>query len=156
MNLCIGEFVFDPVARELRYGAQSRRLEPKASAVLVRLAMASNQTVPRSDLLDACWPGAEGSDEALTQAIAQVRRAFALAPGAGGYIQTVARTGYRLMTEVRPAPSSAAAVRDGSIPGASAGATRVWFAFTALVIAVCTVVLVVPPHALRHWFLHLF
>jgi DNA-binding winged helix-turn-helix (wHTH) protein len=159
MNLRIGDFVFDPVARELRYGVQARRLEPKASAVLARLAMTPNETVLRSDLLDACWPGAEGSDEALTQAIAQIRRAFSLAPEAASYIQTVARTGYRLMAAVGPASSESHNVLAGTGVAAAAesrtGTASIWFAFTALALAGCAAVLAVAPHGFRHWFAHL-
>ena len=149
MNLRVGDFIFDPDARELRQGERVRRLEPKASAVLSRLALAPSQTVKRAELLDAGWPNGDGSDEALTQAIAQVRRALSLPPRTPQYIQTVARAGYRLVVDVGPAPPAG----DAPIPflskavGASTIAARgtIWLAFAAAAFG---------PHGLRHWLLH--
>jgi len=156
MSICIGAFIFDPDARELRYGARVHRLEPKAAAVLVRLAHGAAQTVRRSELLDACWASGEGSDEALTQAIAQIRRAFSLAPGATQYIQTVARTGYRLRADVQAAPPMDDAVTEhgGAEAATRSIPTSPWLALAVLVVALSVAVMTIGPHGLRHWLLH--
>jgi hypothetical protein len=85
----------DLEAREVLHPDGARRLEPKAAAVLAELMRAGGKVVCREALLDACWGGEAGSDEALTQAIAQLRRAFDDDPRRPRFIGTVHRTGYR-------------------------------------------------------------
>lgn len=90
-----GGAIIDLATREVATGGGTVRLEPKAAAVLSRLIAANGAVVSRLDLLDGCWGDGSGSDEALTQAVAQLRRAFADDPRAPGYIGTTPRTGYR-------------------------------------------------------------
>lgn len=92
-------------AREVRGPDGARRLEPRAAAVLAELMKADGRVVCREALLEACWGGEAGSDEALTQAIAQLRRAFDDDPRRPRFIETVHRTGYRWLA---PAPAEAA------------------------------------------------
>ena len=91
---------FDANARELSDGLRSRRLAPKAAAVLAMLAEADGQVVSRHELLDRVWPGAEVSDEVLTQSIAELRRAMGDVT-ARHIIATVHGSGYRLGVPVR-------------------------------------------------------
>jgi DNA-binding winged helix-turn-helix (wHTH) protein len=101
-NFRIHDAVCDLESREIIVGGMRRRMEPKAAAVLSMLASAQSAAVSRATLLDTCWPGGDGSDEALTQAIAQLRRLFDDTPQSARYIQTVPRFGYRLMGECLP------------------------------------------------------
>lgn len=97
-------------AREVLRPDGPRRLEPKAAAVLAELMRADGRVVCREALLDACWGGEAGSDEALTQAIAQLRRAFGDDPRRPRFIGTVHRTGYRwLAAGAKTRPLAAAA-----------------------------------------------
>ena len=138
-----GEAEIDLAAREIDTGAAVRRLEPRAAAVLAALMAAEGAVVAREALLDACWGEDGGSDEALTQAIAQLRRAFAEDPRQPRYIGTVPKAGYRwlapvsvsapvvapVFVPVRPAPRTrarplpwAAAFGAVGVLGAAAGA----------------------------------
>lgn len=98
----------DLSAREVVRPDGAARLEPRAAAVLAALVEAGGQVVPREVLLDGCWPGGEGSDEALTQAVAQIRRALGDDPRRPRFVGTVHRTGYRWLAR-EPAPPQAAA-----------------------------------------------
>jgi len=99
----------DLAAREVLSGAAVRRLEPRAAAVLSALVVAGGAVVERQALLDACWGAEGGSDEALTQAIAQLRRALDDDPRAPRFIGTVHKTGYRWLPAcARAAPDKAA------------------------------------------------
>lgn len=94
----------DLSAREvLRGGGGARRLEPRATAVLAALMEAGGSVVGREALLDACWPEGEGSDEALTQAVAQIRRALGDDPRRPRFVGTVHRAGYRWLASVTAA-----------------------------------------------------
>ena len=71
------------------------RLEPRSAAILGQLRDADSEIVTRQELLDGAWGSARGSDEALTQAVAQIRRGFEEI-GIHDAIETLAKRGYRL------------------------------------------------------------
>jgi TolB-like protein/Tfp pilus assembly protein PilF len=70
-------------------------------AILEYLANASNTVVTRQQLFDAIWPGAEVSDDALTQRISELRKAFGDSPHHPEFIETIPKTGFRLIPEAR-------------------------------------------------------
>jgi DNA-binding winged helix-turn-helix (wHTH) protein len=87
-QIFLGPCQIDPDRREVRCGTTVTRLEPKAFAVLDALIGADGAPVSRAALLDICWPPGEGSDQALTQVIGQLRRAL----GEDGRLQRMLRT----------------------------------------------------------------
>src|SRR5947209_9404875 len=92
----IGDLIFDVPSGELRRHSRSRRLEPKAAAVLALLCAAGGAVVSRQELLDSCWGNGAGSDEALTQTVAQIRRAFDELGESTALIETLSKRGYRV------------------------------------------------------------
>lgn len=114
-----GEAVIDLTTREIRAGGRAVRIEPRAAAVLAEIINHAGQVVSREMLLDACWPAGEGSDEALTQAVAQLRRALGDTVKAPAYIATVSKTGYRWV-------AAKTAGERGGQAGAQAPARRFW------------------------------
>lgn len=105
--LRFGEAVIDLAAREICAGGRCVRVEPRAVAVLAEIIGGAGRVIGREALLDACWPAGEGSDEALTQAVAQLRRALGDQVKAPAYIATVSKTGYRwIAAEADPAAVS--------------------------------------------------
>ncbi|VXB37973.1 conserved hypothetical protein [Luteimonas sp. 9C] len=115
MRLRVGDGTVDLATREiLMPGARGpRRVTPKAIGVLRMLARAPGAVVGRTELLAEVWPDTLPTDDVLTQAITQLRKAF----GAGSvgaeegkrYIETIAKGGYRLNVPVEvlasgPAP----------------------------------------------------
>lgn len=92
-----------------------RRVTPKAMAVLRLLAVAGGQVVTRESLLAGVWPDSAPTDDVLTQAVTQLRKAFAAADGSEPYIETIARSGYRLLVPV--AVMSLPATPDAPEPG---------------------------------------
>ena len=94
-----GAVAIDFDGRSVQGAWGARRIEPRAAQVLERLVEAGPAVVSRDTLLEHCWPDGDGSDEALTQAIAQLRRALGDKPGAPRFIQTVPKRGYRWIGE---------------------------------------------------------
>lgn len=90
-----GDISIDLESRGVMRAGKAIRLEPKAAAVLRALIAADPEPVSREQLLDLCWEQGRGSDEALTQAIAQIRRALGEDSGAPRFIATVPKVGYR-------------------------------------------------------------
>jgi DNA-binding winged helix-turn-helix (wHTH) protein/TolB-like protein len=124
----VGEWHVVPALNEIRRGADTVRLEPKAMEVLVMLAERAGDAVAREDLLAAIWPGVVVGDDALTQAVIKLRKALGDAAREPKYIETIAKRGYRLLAPVAlidapsAKPAGVAALHQpptGSAPGSA-------------------------------------
>ena len=109
-RLRIGAFAVDAATRELTgEDGAVRRISLKALDVLLVLASQPGKVVSREHLLETIWPDTLPTDEVVTQAIGQLRRAFGDGRPAE-YIETIAKHGYRLIPEVTwlqaPAPDA--------------------------------------------------
>lgn len=133
---------FDTGTGQLTDGARTRRLEPRAAAVLARLNEARGAVMSRQELLDRCWGIGQGSDEALTQAVAQIRRAFEEL-GSPGPIETLTKRGYRL-----------------TVPLGDQGIRTARRLRPIVLVAVILIVLLVlaylKPHGVKHFIRHNF
>lgn len=69
-------------------------------AVLDCLAGASNEVVSRQEIFNSVWCGAAVSDDALTQRIAEIRKAFGDSSQQSQIIETIPKTGFRLIPPV--------------------------------------------------------
>lgn len=119
------------------------RLEPRSAAILAQLQAANGAVVTRHELLDRCWEPGGGSDEALTQAVAQVRRAFEQLQVASP-IETLAKRGYRLHVRFKDQPRTSGPGRHKPFGG--------WLIISGLMIVAVVAISVSHPvrHAVRH------
>jgi Tol biopolymer transport system component/DNA-binding winged helix-turn-helix (wHTH) protein len=117
-RLRVGDFVADLPARELRRadGGDIHKMTVKTQGVLVALALQPGQVVTREDLMDRVWPNTFPTGDVLTQAITALRRAFSDNADAPRYVETIAKSGYRLLAPVEwlPEPPAATAVPAGA------------------------------------------
>jgi len=100
----IGECVVTLSSREVDVpGARRpRRLTPKALGVLRVLLRQPGRVVTREELFAEVWPDTLPTNDVLTQAVTQLRKAFAIGEDNGqAYIETIAKTGYRLLVPVQ-------------------------------------------------------
>jgi len=119
--LKIGDWQFHVGSHELSRNGNIIRLEPRVAGLLLYLATRSGETVSRTALLDALWPDVVVSDEALTNAVNKLRRAFGDDRANPKVIETIPKAGYRLILPAQPqepvptpsAPGSQAAVMGG-------------------------------------------
>ena len=95
--LRLGDWLVDPATRRLSRGSEVTRLSPKAMGVLAALHAARGAVLSRVELLDEVWPDVTVGEEVLTQAIAEIRRALGDNPQGPRYIETVPKSGYRLV-----------------------------------------------------------
>lgn len=102
----LGEFTIHPDRRTVVGPRGEVRLEPKVMAVLERLARTPREVVTRTQLLDEVWAGTVVTEEVLTRCISELRGTFDDRRDSPEYIQTVPKSGYRLL--VTPAPLSGA------------------------------------------------
>ncbi len=102
-----GECLVDPKTRRVSRGSQFVRLSPKAMGVLTALREAGGGVLTRGDLLAQVWPGVTVGEEVLTHAVAEIRRAFGDSIRQPRYLETVHKSGYRLLNvpSAAPAPS---------------------------------------------------
>ncbi len=107
----LGDCLVDPATRRVSRGSEVLRLSPKAMGVLVALCEARGQVLSRSELLDEVWPGVTVGEEVLTHAIAEARRALGDSPRQPRCIETLHKSGYRLLVDPL-APGSSADFED--------------------------------------------
>jgi TolB-like protein/DNA-binding winged helix-turn-helix (wHTH) protein len=111
-RLQVGRWSVEPALNRLSAAGETVKLEPKAMAVLVYLAIRPGQLVSREELLSTVWSGAVVGDDSLTQVVIKLRKALGDAPEDAAYIQTISKGGYRLVAPVvRLAKNSSASVR---------------------------------------------
>jgi DNA-binding winged helix-turn-helix (wHTH) protein len=108
-------------------------LTPKLLDLLLHLLDHAGELVTKEALLDAIWPDANVTDNALTQAISELRQALGDDPASPRYIKTVARRGYRFIAAVTPntpnAPNARNVPNAPVAPGADSNTIAV-FDFT--------------------------
>ncbi|MDX2220519.1 MAG: winged helix-turn-helix domain-containing protein [Burkholderiales bacterium] len=97
----VGDFALNIAANEL-IGADGRavRIEPRLMALLVRLARTPGVVVSRETLIDEVWSRRMVNDEVLSRAIADLRVALGDDSRAPRYIETIPKSGYRLIAAV--------------------------------------------------------
>ena len=97
----IGEaYHVEPSLNRVTGPGGSLRLEPKVMLVLVCLADHPGQVVLKDRLLHAAWPGTAVGDDVLTRAISELRRLFEDDPKQPRVIETIPKSGYRLIAPV--------------------------------------------------------
>lgn len=119
----IGDALVDPASRQVTRGHHRQRLSPKATRVLETLAAAPGQVLRREALLDAVWPEVTVGEEVLTHAIAELRKALGDDFREPRHIETVHKSGYRLLSPVRRDDDLAEAMRGLDISAALDGET---------------------------------
>jgi TolB-like protein/tetratricopeptide (TPR) repeat protein len=93
-TLALGACRLDPTRGLLLRDGEQVLLRPKAFALLSHLAANAGRVVSKSDLIEAVWPGVFVTEDSLTQAVRELRKA--LADESQQTIRTVARRGYLL------------------------------------------------------------
>ena len=90
-----GPFTVDPVAYTLRRTGELIPIAPRPFDLLVYLLQNRSRLVTKDELLDALWPSVAVTENTLTQAVSDLRRALHDTPGSPQFIETVPRRGYR-------------------------------------------------------------
>src|SRR5437868_1332729 len=116
-----GPLKVSPARRQIEGPAGSVNVEPIVMKVFLLLLDACSGVVTRDELFSNAWGGVYVGDDSLNRAIAQVRKIAAeTAPGLFE-IETIPRTGYRLIGPIVDALESSA---DSSGPPDTTSLTR--------------------------------
>ncbi|WP_343345140.1 transcriptional regulator [Sphingomicrobium sp. XHP0239] len=141
MNAAIhrfGPFEFDEREARLTRDGEAVALAPKTFDLLAAFVRHPGELLSKDTLFDAAWPGVTVGDEALTQAIKELRKSLGDEAAAPTYIETVPKRGYRFIAPVEsaaptgnsPMPRTASAeahasmvrtIVGGTLGGAAAG-----------------------------------
>lgn len=114
------EFVLDARERTLRRAGEQIALTPKAFLLLKTLIENHGRLVTKSDLMQKVWPDSFVEESNLSVTINTIRNALGDQRGRPRYIETIPKSGYRFIAEVRERRS-----RNGSetqADGAASGA----------------------------------
>ncbi|NNC48223.1 MAG: transcriptional regulator [Sphingomonas sp.] len=98
-----GDFTLDPAQCRLWKGTAPVDLSPRYFDVLHLLVANAGDLISRDRFLDEAWPEVTVGDEALSQAIKDLRRALDDKAGSPAYIETVPKRGYRFIANVSAA-----------------------------------------------------
>lgn len=101
-EIAIGPWIAEPQRNLLRRDDEVRRVGPRVMDLLVCLAGARGDVVSKDRLIAEVWSGRFTSDEALTTAIYELRRALDDDAKAGHFVETVRGRGYRLAVAASP------------------------------------------------------
>ncbi|MBT8092925.1 MAG: tetratricopeptide repeat protein [Gammaproteobacteria bacterium] len=117
----LGDLLIEPLRGRVSGKAGTNRLAPKATEVLLCLAQSPGEVVTRETLLQCAWGDGQGSQEALSHAVGDLRHALGDRADNPKFIQTLPRRGYRLVIapEPRDARSSSIVLGLGEGPDTS-------------------------------------
>ncbi|MCG6862176.1 MAG: winged helix-turn-helix domain-containing protein, partial [Chromatiaceae bacterium] len=104
----VAESRVDVAANLVERGDEIIHLEPRVMQLLVCLAERAGRVVSRGELEAEVWSGMVVGYDALTQAISKLRKALDDDPHHPRLVETVAKSGYRLMVAVQPGSSTRA------------------------------------------------
>lgn len=109
-RLRVGLCVVDIERREVDRGdgVAPQRITLKAMQVLQVLAMQPGRVVAREALLESVWAGTMPTDDVVTQAVTALRKALGDDRDAPAYLETIPKSGYRLLAEVEWLPEAGA------------------------------------------------
>ncbi|PWB67916.1 MAG: hypothetical protein C3F15_17305 [Holophagae bacterium] len=97
----VGDWLVEPDLNRVSRGGTSVQLEIRMMQVLVYLAERAGVVVSRRELFDVVWATEFVSDNALTHAVTEIRKALGDSARNPTYIETVQRRGYRLIAAVK-------------------------------------------------------
>lgn len=101
VSFFVGDWLVDPRSNAVVRGEDSKRIEPKAMQVLTLLASNAGQVVRREELEDVVWANVIVGPDALTNTVIKLRRALGDDAKNSKFIETIPKTGYRLIATVR-------------------------------------------------------
>ncbi len=103
VSFFVADWLVDPKSNSVIRGKESMRVEPKAMRVLTLLASKAGQVVTRQELEDVVWENMVVGPDALTNTVIKLRHALGDDAKNARIIETIPKTGYRLIALVREA-----------------------------------------------------
>lgn len=144
-RLEVGDWLVEPQLNQLSRGERLVRLEPRSMEVLVHLAAHPQEVLDKQAIIEAVWGEAFVTDEVLTHAVWELRKALGDDARRPRYIQTIPKRGYRLIAPVQREAVPPEAGREA--PAAAAPRERSRGARTLLPVAGLLLLVLAAPTA---------
>jgi Tol biopolymer transport system component/DNA-binding winged helix-turn-helix (wHTH) protein len=96
----VGDWLVRPTLARIERGSEVVHVAPRSMAVLVHLAEAPGRVLSRNEILDTVWPGMTVTQDALSQCIVELRKAFRDDAKHAAFIETIPKVGLRLVAPV--------------------------------------------------------
>ena len=106
-----GEALIQPSLNRISLHARVAQVEPKVMQVLVLMAERPGMVISRETFLDTVWAGTVADDYLLNRAVSELRKIFDDDAQTPRYIETIRKSGYRLIAPIAPARVAAAVAR---------------------------------------------
>lgn len=134
----VGNALIEPLLNQISLDGRPTRVEPRIMKVLQCLREHHEQVVTREQLLDHAWPPGYASDEGLTKALSQLRKALGDTARQARMIETIPKVGYRLVAPVTPGtvPQEASHIQGLVMPTPPSNIKWLWAAVVALFLMV--------------------
>lgn len=102
----VGDWAVSPTQNLLERDGQAVKLKPRTMDVLEYLADHAGEVVSTDELISTVWGGRVVGDGTVYQSINQLRQALGDSTAKAGYIETIAKRGYRLVANVESIPEN--------------------------------------------------
>ena len=116
----LGDLLVEPLTGQVTGRTGSVHLPSKAMEVLLCLAARPGEMVTRDTLLKEVWGADLGSNEALSHAVSEIRRALHDHREDPAFVQTLPKRGYRLLVTPEPENANTSSIVLGAQSGAHA------------------------------------
>ena len=110
----VGDWFIEPMLNRAFRDDETVQLEPKVMDVLVLMAEQPGKTVTKEAFMDRVWGDTVVTNDVLSRCISQLRKLFGDDARDPDYIETIRKTGYRLIASVRP-PDGDEALPSGAV-----------------------------------------
>lgn len=97
----VGDWFVEPQLNRLSRNNEQVRIEPKVMDVLVCLVERPGRTVTKAQFMERVWGDTVVTDDVLARCISELRKVLGDNARQPTYIETIRKTGYRLIAPVR-------------------------------------------------------
>ena len=135
----VGEFLIEPQLNNISNNGTSVHVEPKVMQVLTCLIASADEVVAKEQLIKIVWADTFVGDDVLTRAISELRKVFRDDSKEPRYIQTIPRTGYRLIATVGQNQTNVNASLPKTLPTATLQSRQIIWASILLLLLSMTI-----------------
>ncbi len=96
-----GPWLIEPALNKISKNGTAHHLEPQVMGVLLYLIENHSKVVSKQELMEAIWPDVVVTENVLSRCISLLRKALGDDPKFPKYIETISKSGYRLIPTVQ-------------------------------------------------------
>ncbi len=98
----LNDWLIEPDLHQVSRGAEVRKLEPKVTRLLLFLVAHAGEVVSRDEIAKEVWQQTAVTDNSIARGVAALRRTLDDDWRNPTFVETISKTGYRLVATVSP------------------------------------------------------